>query len=69
MTNPQTTPSNLYMDEAGRIRPMTETTNATANDLEILRQAVRLYLNEYDNPLQDLTMKRQRLNDLRKLVR
>jgi len=34
-----------------------------------MKKAIRLYLNEYDNPMQDLTMKRQRLNELRRLVR
>lgn len=37
-------------------------------DLIKLRRAVRDFLNEYDNPIQDLTMKRIVLQKLRELV-
>ena len=45
-----------------------QTTKANP-ELEDLKDALRDYLNEYDNPIQDLTMKRAYLNRLRSLVK
>ena len=37
--------------------------------IEELIEAVKLYINEHDNPIQDLTMRRVRLQKLRDFVR
>lgn len=43
--------------------------NSAWREIKELKDAIRLYLHEYDNPMQDLTMRRSRLNKLRELVR